>query len=1593
VDTGTGFIKSQSSAAAACLTVIVPILNSVGSVQAYTEKDESLTVWVWENHPRHLLIRGSGANNDAKSYAPLCIELLCAVLRFLLIVLVMQTLKCRHYCNDRMKWADIRRNTGLDTASQYDCLFESLHPAGSGATRIFSPAGPALNSTALRCPIPTWPQSEAAVISVFQHPATSLQGQNLTRLPFTGAGTESTILFKSFWTHLEPLATVAKGGGMLTLTGRGFRAEANYTCRFRARGGATLAVEAMLQAQFSNGSAQLAPRFVDIHNEREAASVTCSGTCPCGSHGALSGSISDGPGDYGNSRQTCSWLVASSYRTNITISFSSFDTESDYDFVTINECSLADCATRRQLARLSGSAVSASTVYISSTGFLEVVFTSDDSVTGAGFEASWTAGTDSQWDNLTRVACMVPPLASHVTAEVVLLEEGQVLALLNASFGLVTLLQGWDNYFFAGSSGDPTRSVINVSGYGFQASSHYWCELVDQSSRVVAFQVPAVVTNSQLLQCGRVSQRDVESARTLTITVWVNDEDNATVQREDNATASYRRVPFTNRGMTIQDESAACSGGIECRISVTPTLPTPPPVQHVWRSLHPKAVYAQGGQNITIFGTRFEGNGQYRCEFGFNASKTSLTNKSGVEHKREMNTKDFDSQCIHSCDKNFEGEKALQCKLDCAGHWYYLSGRVLNDSAMICTSSKWLHQQALLHVTIWRILHDDGRGNVTLVLIPHSGPAMSKHVLFTAGWVSIWRILHDDGHGNVTRDTHLQGPAAGGTRLHIQGYGLAVSHDSTHLSSGTLSVSRGEAPYALDCDGTCVYCSECTLLGISNESNFAECKLQCQPIDVTYACLFSRQATEDRHEWMVTGAIASTSEDLLCITPPWGTEFSSGLVSVLILETSNGLSRLLPLDQRCSMPAVTSSRCYPTFRFTTTIQQYEGTSLSAAGGSNFSVVARGLQVGGDFHASVRSSDGRYSQIMDRCKILNSTFATCQSSPWNSSADDNATIAFVDSASDFCNATNFCLAPCVQICSVQFKARKDGHTECLHKCATLSPPGKITIQIYEVFSEIFNTIGSVWGGAKVSIAGWGFRSGGSGYTCIFGNATNHTRAVVRSHNQLTCTSAPWPVQLPARQVFLKVTCQNGSDANAGDFLYQSSAIASSAQVSDRIVGHKLLISGGGFDPARGYACQFTAAELGLTDFTQSGAELQRAQVAKTAAMERVASLPADTSRAPFSCKCPGGCRVLSYGSFSDGSQGSEYGTGLDCYWVLESYTNASSIKIYFSEFDVESPWDYVGIYTCSTANPDLACSDAELFQSLTGHGLPTYSFLVVPSSRVLVTFETDDLLGAQGFTAHFEPYSRVVEAVYEKGDMLSCVTPSWDLSTPSLLFQEQTTHMHVVESHHEQSWFGSPLDSKNGRQLLQDANLVRFVHINREPWFWGHDVHINTRPAEHGYSLPTWAGVVSAGVDRHDKVPLPQEDDQLLTFDLELVSSSAPHLFASAPRLSRQGSLEFRISADQFGEALIRVRLSDNGGSESFAYSRFPPIPSTVRLFKINVYAPSASSRTVDFTIPSNITIYEGSGKHILPQFVEDFTSGVPHPQVCSQMVAHDHHDC
>ena len=121
--------------------------------------------------------------------------------------------------------------------------------------------------------------------------------------------------------------------------------------------------------------------------------VTCSGPCSCPATSAsASGTFSDGPGEYGNN-VTCRWLVSSAagqeVMPEVSISFPAFDTESGYDYVYINECQDSSCGSLTQIAQLDGNSVDPSTAYVSSTGHLQVVFSTDGKVTRSGFEAEW----------------------------------------------------------------------------------------------------------------------------------------------------------------------------------------------------------------------------------------------------------------------------------------------------------------------------------------------------------------------------------------------------------------------------------------------------------------------------------------------------------------------------------------------------------------------------------------------------------------------------------------------------------------------------------------------------------------------------------------------------------------------------------------------------------------------------------------------------------------------------------------------------------------------------------------------------------------------------------------------------------------------------------------------------------------------------------------------------------------------------------------------------------------------------------------------------------------------------------------------------
>ena len=222
-----------------------------------------------------------------------------------------------------------------------------------------------VDSDSLTCQVPKWSWQAGQVIfsimfGTFEVPyVLESEGEN------TGGNTEKRTIFN--FTYLPewnlPYDQVAPvdGGTNITIVGSGFDPFELYHATFE----------------------------VDAK-----ANITCSDHCSVGcisSFGSTSGTISDGSGDgvnYTNDLD-CEWLVAS--EGQISLSFSFFDLEPNWDFVYVETCSSASCDSnsRVQLAELHGGSDTSAT-YASSTGYLRVRFKTDYSETFEGFEANWS---------------------------------------------------------------------------------------------------------------------------------------------------------------------------------------------------------------------------------------------------------------------------------------------------------------------------------------------------------------------------------------------------------------------------------------------------------------------------------------------------------------------------------------------------------------------------------------------------------------------------------------------------------------------------------------------------------------------------------------------------------------------------------------------------------------------------------------------------------------------------------------------------------------------------------------------------------------------------------------------------------------------------------------------------------------------------------------------------------------------------------------------------------------------------------------------------------------------------------------------------
>ena len=152
----------------------------------------------------------------------------------------------------------------------------------------------------------------------------------------------------------------------------------------------------------------------------------CSGCTGCGTQTSTSWQISDGSGsgNYPNNAD-CDWIfIASDTSATAKITFSTVDVENRWDYVRVYDCSTSDCSSKTEIREITGTGLT-NVVVTGTTRVMMVTFTSDGSVTRAGFDGTFTqvAATPSptprkfapRFPRLCRSPDACPGACSHTT--------------------------------------------------------------------------------------------------------------------------------------------------------------------------------------------------------------------------------------------------------------------------------------------------------------------------------------------------------------------------------------------------------------------------------------------------------------------------------------------------------------------------------------------------------------------------------------------------------------------------------------------------------------------------------------------------------------------------------------------------------------------------------------------------------------------------------------------------------------------------------------------------------------------------------------------------------------------------------------------------------------------------------------------------------------------------------------------------------------------------------------------------------------------------------------------------------------------------
>ena len=124
--------------------------------------------------------------------------------------------------------------------------------------------------------------------------------------------------------------------------------------------------------------------------------IRCGGDCGCNGWVSWDEEISDGPGSYTQSIKNCWWIISG---TNPEVTFTSFETQQNNDFVFIQSCTDASCSPLLPdpigTATLTGQIGQdfTQTTYTSTTPYLRVLFIGQSTVGDyQGFTATWVKG-------------------------------------------------------------------------------------------------------------------------------------------------------------------------------------------------------------------------------------------------------------------------------------------------------------------------------------------------------------------------------------------------------------------------------------------------------------------------------------------------------------------------------------------------------------------------------------------------------------------------------------------------------------------------------------------------------------------------------------------------------------------------------------------------------------------------------------------------------------------------------------------------------------------------------------------------------------------------------------------------------------------------------------------------------------------------------------------------------------------------------------------------------------------------------------------------------------------------------------------------